>query len=116
MIAIKNQKNSIKINRFQMNSGEQSVTLEGMHSPQQTSLVNLQTRNLHLSELELLLLPYGLSLGGIATGELHLANQHSKLQLSTRMNIDSLVFNVSTSISMPAVIGSLLPAARHGVV
>ncbi len=87
------EKNSIKINRFQMNSGEQSVTLEGMHSPQQTSLVNLQTRNLHLSELELLLLPYGLSLGGIATGELHLANQHSKLQLSTRMNIDSLVFN-----------------------
>ena len=86
------KKEQIKVNRFQMKSGVQSVAIEGMHSSQQSSHVNLQTRNLHLSELESLL-PYGLSIDGIATGALHLANQHDRLQLTTQMTIDSLVFN-----------------------
>ncbi|MBO7625188.1 MAG: translocation/assembly module TamB domain-containing protein, partial [Bacteroidales bacterium] len=87
------EKNSIKVNRFQMNAGAQSMALEGMHSPKQASRVAFRTRNLHLSELESLLLPYGLSLDGIATGALQLDNRHDRLQLTTQMTIDSLVFN-----------------------
>ena len=87
------EKNSIKVNRFQMDAGTQSVALEGTHSRGQASRLAFRTRNLHLSELESLLLPYGLSIDGIATGELNLANRNDRLQLTTQMTIDSLVFN-----------------------
>jgi hypothetical protein len=76
-----------------MKAGEQTVAMEGDYRPQKSSRVCFQTQNLQLSELESLLMPYGLSLDGIATGELRMANLDNKLQLTTRLNIDSLVFN-----------------------
>ena len=87
------EKNRIQVNNFMLRSGEQYLSVNGTHAPKQQSLMDIRTMNLDLSELEFLTQPYGIKIGGIATGDMHLVNRHPALQLTTRLDIDSLLFN-----------------------
>lgn len=86
-------KNSVEFQHVKFAMDQQYFAVNGTYTTDEQTRMNISVHELDLLELESLLQAYGLSLGGIATGDFYLSRRQNAIQFATKLDVDSLVFN-----------------------
>ena len=84
---------NIQLHRLKFSSGEQQVAIDGNYATRKPTELDIRLRQLNLSELESLIEPFGVSIGGIATGDMRITGEMQTHRFTTILGIDSFQFN-----------------------
>ena len=87
------EKHSLDFQHVKFAMDQQAFAIDGTYTSNGQTRMHISTNRLDIKEFESLLQAYGLSIGGIATGDFLLSRRQNATQFATRLNVDSLVFN-----------------------
>ena len=90
-IMIGNQ--AVAIRRLKIAGKDESLLIEGAYSPDPTQRLTANFKNFNLSHADIFLNSYGIQIGGLLSGFVHLQNENNKPLVQAEVGIENLAVN-----------------------
>jgi autotransporter translocation and assembly factor TamB len=84
---------AVAIRRFKIAGKDESLLIEGAYSPDPTQRLTANFKNFNLSHADIFLNSYGIQIGGLLSGFVHLQNENNKPLVQAEVGIENLAIN-----------------------